>query len=148
MQRSAIVVRRPDGKLMARVMREEACSKCGACREHELLVELPRGDYAPGEVITLALPAKRLLGASYALYGGLLALLFVGMGLGYLLAPLTRLSQDLCAFLGAIALMGAGLLVLRALEPTIARSGRVDPCAGCNPERGNNNGIGTGKGPH
>ena len=59
MKREAKVVRE-SGRLMAEVLREEACQSCRACRfgqVERVLVELPQeGEYREGETIELEVP--------------------------------------------------------------------------------------------
>ena len=59
MKREAKVVRE-NGRLMAEVLREEACQSCRACRfgqVERVLVELPQGsEYREGETIELEVP--------------------------------------------------------------------------------------------
>ena len=51
MKREATVVE-VDGRLMAEVVRAEACQQCHACQfgqKERMLVELPEGDYHAGD---------------------------------------------------------------------------------------------------
>ena len=56
-----------DGRLMAEVVRTEACLQCHACQygqKGRVLVELPEGDYRVGDTVELSLEDARSARAS------------------------------------------------------------------------------------
>jgi positive regulator of sigma E activity len=118
LKREATVVER-DGKLMAEVVRAEACQHCRACRfgqTESVLVDLPDGDYRPGDSVELTLADGRVSIASMIAYGIPVALLFAGL----LLAGALGLSegwQAACALAGLLA----GLFTIKALGPKLRR---------------------------
>ena len=59
MVQKAIVVKTDDGRLMAQVERSEMCASCKACQFGQTqthLVELPAGDFKPGDEVDVTLP--------------------------------------------------------------------------------------------
>ena len=70
MKREATVVE-VDGRLMAEVVRTEACLQCHACQygqKGRVLVELPEGDYRVGDTVELSLEDARFARASLVAY--------------------------------------------------------------------------------
>ena len=81
MKREAKVVN-VDGRLMAEVVRTEACQQCHACQfgqKERMLVELPEGNYAVGDTVELSLPDARFARASLLAYALPVATLFAGL---------------------------------------------------------------------
>ena len=122
MKREATVIE-VDGRLMAEVVRTEACQQCRACQFGQtasVRVELPEGDFHPGDTVELTLEEGRFTRASLLpvllLFAGLLAAAFFG---------LTEVWQAVCALAG----LGIGLLIIKILEPRLRqlRPG-VRPC--------------------
>ena len=123
MKREATVVER-DGRLMAEVVRTEACQQCRACQFGQtasVLVELPEGDYRPGDTVELTLEDSRFARASLLAYGVPVALLFAGLLLAVFLG-LSEVWQAVCALSG----LALGLLLIKMLEP---RPRRLRPSA-------------------
>lgn len=124
MTREAKVVRE-GGKLMAEVIRQEACQSCHACQfgqQERVLVELPEGKaFQEGETIVLELEDGLLSKAVLLAYVLPLALLLAGLFLG------ARLGGEGVQALCALAGLGLGLLAVR----WISRRGKVrqpTPC--------------------
>lgn len=126
MKREAKVVN-VDGRLMAEVVRTEACQQCHACQfgqKERMLVELPEGDYAVGDTVELTLADARFARASLLAYALPVATLFAGLLIAAF-AGLSEVWQALCALVG----LGVGLAVIKLLEPRL-RQMRPDvrPC--------------------
>lgn len=118
MKRKATVVER-DGRLMAEVVRTEACQQCRACQFGQtasVLVELPKGEYRPGDTVELTLEDSRFARASLLAYGLPVALLFAGLIVAAL-ANLSEVWQAICALAGLVA----GLATIKLLEPRLRR---------------------------
>ena len=138
MKQQATVVLR-DGRLMAEIIRPEACAECRACRygqQARMLVPLEDQDLRPGDTVELELSEERFSGASLPAYAFPLALFLAGL---FAASRLTD-SEPLMA-LAALVALGVGLLVMRLLEPRLRRSGAFAPkarkCeAGINPPKG------------
>ena len=85
MKREAKVVRE-NGRLMAEVLREEACQSCRACRfgqVERVLVELPQGsEYREGETIELEVPDGTVSRGALLAYALPLAAMLAGLFLG------------------------------------------------------------------
>ena len=126
MKREATVIE-VDGRLMAEVVRTEACQQCRACQFGQtasVRVELPEGDFHPGDTVELTLEEGRFTRASLLAYGLPVLLLFAGL-LAADFFGLTEVWQAVCALAG----LGIGLLIIKILEPRLRqlRPG-VRPC--------------------
>lgn len=111
-----------NGKLMAEVMRPEACEACRACRygqQERRLLPLPAGEYHEGQQVELELPDGRVGTASLLAYGIPLVMLLLGLWLGSLL------GGELYQALGALVMLALGCLILWRLEPRIRKSGML-----------------------
>ena len=126
MKREATVVE-VDGRLMAEVVRAEACQQCHACQfgqKERMLVELPEGDYHAGDTVELALEDTRFARASLLAYALPVATLFIGLLIAAF-AGLPEAWQALCALIG----LGVGLAIIKILEPRLRRlRPDVRPC--------------------
>ena len=126
MKREATVVD-VNGRLMAEVVRTEACLHCHACQfgqTERVLVELPEGDFREGDTVELALEEGRFARASLLAYALPVATLFIGLLIA-VFAGLSEVWQALCALAG----LGAGLAVIKILEPHLRRlQPDVRPC--------------------
>lgn len=117
-----------DGRLMAQVLRPEACATCRACnfgQKQELLLELPKGRYRLGQEVELTLPDGNVGKASLLAYGLPLAALGLGLYLGGLVGAQAG-NLELFQAGGALLFLALGLLAIRRLEPRLKRSGRFD----------------------
>ena len=120
-------VREDQGRLVAEVIRPEACAQCRACRygqSERVLVPLPEGDYAVGDRIELELDEASFSKASLLAYAFPIALFLAGL-FG---ARLFTDSEPIMA-LSAFALLGIGLMIMRLLEPRLKKSGKFTPAA-------------------
>ena len=126
MKREATVVD-VNGRLMAEVVRTEACLQCRACQygqKGRVLVELPEGDFREGDTVELALEEGRFARASLLAYALPVATLLIGLLIA-VFAGLSEVWQALCALAG----LGAGLAVIKILEPRLRRlQPDVRPC--------------------
>ncbi|MEG0935284.1 MAG: SoxR reducing system RseC family protein [Clostridia bacterium] len=117
-----------DGRLMAEVIRSEACHKCGQCqmgRQEKQHYPLPEGDYHVGDQVEMHLPDETAFPAALIAYGIPLFALLLGLGIAAAL-KLPDVWQAVVALASAVA----GYFVLKALEPKIKRSGRFTPRCG------------------
>ncbi|NLD60125.1 MAG: SoxR reducing system RseC family protein [Clostridiales bacterium] len=126
MKRQATVVER-QGKLMAEVVRTEACHQCRACefgQTESVFVDLPAGNYRPGEQVELTLEEGRVTLASLIAYGLPVVLLFAGLVIASALG-LREVWQAVSAF-GGLAI---GLIAIKILEPKLRRfQPQARPC--------------------
>lgn len=118
MKQRATVVQK-DGKLVACVVRPEACMHCRACdygQHEESYLPLPPGRYTVGDEVDIVLGRGRLTKASLLAYGipllGLLAALFLSS-----LFPISELWQAAAAAGGALV----GFGILRLLDPRLRK---------------------------
>lgn len=126
MKKQATVVEK-NGRMMAEVIRTEACQQCRACQfgqKESVLVELPNGKYQPGDSVELTLAESRFALASILAYGLPVLLLFAGLvtasALGF-----KEVWQAACAFLG----LGVGLGIIKLLEPKLRKfQPQAHPC--------------------
>ena len=141
MKREAKVVRE-NGRLMAEVLREEACQSCRACRfgqVERVLVELQQGsEYREGETIELEVPDGTVSRGALLAYALPLAAMLAGLFLG---ARWGAASQAIYVLLGLAGLPifsaggGAGYIFypsfgfLLGLIPAAYVTGRL--CGGC-----------------
>ncbi len=113
------------GKLMAEVVRPEACEACHACRygrQERMLLELPQGQFHEGDPVDLEMPDGQVGKASLLAYGIPLLCLLLGICVGWLVGK-TELFQAL----GALVFLGLGVLILRLLDPIIRRGSAYKP---------------------
>lgn len=126
MKRKAVVVER-DGRLMAEVVRTEACQQCRACQfgqKDSVLLELPEGDYRVGDTVEITLNERSFTRATLLAYALPVATLLLALAAASLLG-LSEGVQALCA-LGGLA---AGLGVIKLLEPRLsALQPQARPC--------------------
>ncbi len=134
MTQKAVVVR-SGGKLMAQIVRSEACAQCRGCAFGETqtqLVPLPEKNgvtYREGDEVELTLSDGTLSRASLLAYGVPLAAFLIGLMLGARLSSALGLGSDAGAAIGALLLTGLSLLGLHFLEPRLKKSGRYFPTA-------------------
>ena len=125
MKREAKVVRE-SGRLMAEVLREEACQSCRACRfgqVERVLVELPQeGEYREGETIELEVPDGTVSRGALLAYALPLAAMLAGLVLG------ARWGAEGVQALGALVGLALGLLVVRLFSRRMKAPAPV-PCA-------------------
>lgn len=110
MKRTANVVLK-DGRLMAEVVRSEACQQCHAChfgQQQQVYVDLPEGDYAVGDTVELELEDASFSKATLIAYALPVALLFIG-----LFTANAFTDADWALALGALAGLGAGLILIK-----------------------------------
>lgn len=118
MKREATVIE-VNGRLVAEVVRTEACQQCRACQfgqTESILVELPKGNFHPGDRVELTLEEGRFARASLLAYTLPVLLLFVGL-LAAAFLNLPEIWQAACALAG----LGLGLLIIKILEPRLRR---------------------------
>ena len=125
MKREAKVVRE-NGRLMAEVLREEACQSCRACRfgqVERVLVELPQGsEYREGETIELEVPDGTVSRGALLAYALPLAAMLAGLFLG------ARWGAEGVQALGALVGLALGLLAVRLFSRRMKAPAPM-PCA-------------------
>ena len=133
MVRDAIVVRE-NGKLMAEVVRTEACQTCRACafgKNERVLVPVDAERYAPGDRVEIELKGGSVAKASLAAYGVPVVLLVAGLLLGGALS-LPEWTQAVSGILGC----ALGFFAVRLYDRRIARTGKYAPVIRPAGERG------------
>lgn len=124
MKQQATVVE-AEGKLMAEIIRPEACAQCRACRygqQARMLLPLEGEGFRPGDRVELELSEESFSKASLLAYAFPLALFLGGL---FLSSRLTE-NEVLMAAAG-LAALGVGLLTMRLLEPKLKKSGLFAP---------------------
>ncbi len=109
MKRDALVVS-VRGKLMAEITRTEACGDCRACQMGQKAImhyPLPKGDYKPGDIVSLEINDNVLSRATVIAYGIPLSALLIGLCAGFM-AFEAEWAQALTAL---ISLTAAGLYI-------------------------------------
>lgn len=134
-QETGVVLSTQDGEALVRFSRTEACKKCGACQKGEdgnMLMQLRNDMNAkPGDHVVVELAEGRLMQASLLAYGFPLAMLLLGLVLGYYALPslLPQIDQNLLAIALALALTAVSMICLRWTEKRRKRKGQYMPKA-------------------
>jgi len=118
MRREANVVMR-EGRLMAEVVRTEACQQCHACQfgqTERVYVDLPKGNYREGDMVTLELSEASFSKASLIAYGLPIALLFLG-----LVVSSAFTDTDWVMAIGAVAGLAVGLGIIKLISPKLEK---------------------------
>ena len=114
-----------EGKLMAEIIRPEACAKCRACsygQKARMLVPLPEGDFKAGDSVELELSETTFSRATLIAYAFPLVMFLIGLFAASLLT-----DSEAAMAIAAFAALGAGLLVIRLIEPRLKKSGNYMP---------------------
>jgi len=109
-----------DGRLMAEIVRTEACQQCRACQfgqTERILLPLPKGKYRAGDTVSVSLPESKFTQASIIAYA--LPVLFMFAGL--LIPNLLGFGEGVQA-IGAICMLAAGLGLVKLLDRKIRHS--------------------------
>nr|WP_122011615.1 SoxR reducing system RseC family protein [Maliibacterium massiliense] len=134
MTEQGLVVATKDTSATVQFVRTSACARCGACslasESRAMLLEVENTLHARvGQRVEITLDGGNMLRASAIAYLipllGLLAGALAGPAAAELFAP--PLPSDITAACLAIAGALAGYLVLRLLNPRLARSRRYEP---------------------
>ena len=112
--------------------RSSMCDKCGACEmnEHGMHLEVRNTvDAKVGDYLIVSLSGRKILTASLLVYGVPLIFLLLGLYLGSMLPALLRntWNPDLCAAACGILSCALVFVILRLLEPHMARKGSFSP---------------------
>lgn len=124
MVRDAIVVQE-NGKLMAEVVRTEACQTCRACafgKKERVLVPVDAARYAPGDRVEIELKGGSVAKASLAAYGVPVVLMVFGLLMGGVLS-LPEWGQAASGILGC----GLGFVGVGLYDRKIAKTGKYAP---------------------
>lgn len=124
MKQQATIVRH-NGRLMAEVVRSEACRSCGACnfgKQERVYIDTGALRCTEGDTVTVEIDEGSVSRASLAAYGIPAAALFAGLFIGAVISD-TDYIQALCALAG----LAAGLAVLSRLDKKLKRTGRFTP---------------------
>lgn len=125
MKDNATVVRLENGLAWVKVTPKVACCECSArtlCsarqdEEGKLAVRNPV-DAHPGDEVEIEVPETDYGRALSAIFGWLLVVSLAGLTLGYILSPLRSLAAWINGFLGLLAgLIIGGLVVRRRYRP-------------------------------
>lgn len=115
----------PDTQLaVITYVRPDACAKCGACghMNQQGAIRL-KADCAVGDWVRVVFPDQKFVGAAALAYGLPLALLLLGLGVGYALSG----GRDLGLLLGSGVGLLLGALCLRLCEKRLAGRGDWTP---------------------
>lgn len=124
MRQEATVVRH-NGRLMAEVVRSEACQACRACnfgQQERVYIDVGALKCAEGDRVTVDIDEGSVSRASVVAYGLPVAALFAGLIMGALISD-TDYVQALCALAG----LAVGLAAVRILDRKLRKTGRYTP---------------------
>lgn len=124
MKQTATVVEH-EGRLMAEIVRSEACQSCRACRfgqEERVYVDVGSLECKAGDQVVLEMDDRSFSKASVMAYGVPVAL-FIAM----LFASRTLTSNEYFQTLLALVGLGLGLICVRIIDKYIKESGRYAP---------------------
>ena len=132
MKQTATVVYE-NGRLMAEVLRPEACASCRACdfgKKQCVLVDLEdQESYRAGEQIVLEIQDGNVSKASLLAYGIPLAFLLIGLWVAHALESIISQHTELWQALIVLGGTAVGCLMLKLLDPWIKKKGRFSPKA-------------------
>lgn len=114
-----------DGRLMAEVVRSEACQNCRACnfgQQERVYIDIGALNCAEGESVYIDIKDGSVSRMSLVAYGIPTALFFAGLMLGAAVTGKDYMLA-LCALIG----LCAGLLAVKIIERYMRRSGRYTP---------------------
>lgn len=113
------------GRLMAEVVRSEACQACRACnfgQQERVYIDIGTLKCAEGDTVTIDIDEGSVSRASVVAYGIPVASLFAGLLIGALVTD-TDYIQAICALAGLII----GLAVVKYLDVILKKTGRYTP---------------------
>ena len=116
---------RHNGRLMAEVVRSEACQACRACnfgQQERVYIDIGDLQCAEGDRVTVDIDEGSVSRASVVAYGLPVAALFAGLMLGTLIS-----GRDYVQALCALAGLAAGLAAVRILDKKLKKTGRYTP---------------------
>ncbi len=132
MRRTGTVVRNENGELKVKVIRPTECEHCGMCKEQQMLLDLPEGNFHEGDTVDIDMPADRVLRASALTYVLPLVLLFAGLLLGQPVSGALGISGETASIVLGLAFMALGFVCVRVIAPHMARKGALSmdmtPC--------------------
>lgn len=111
--------------------RTEACEGCKACRmgsnkEMRVSIKNTLGANA-GDTVEVELEAKRLLSAGMWAYLFPLVMVFLGLGLGYVIGPVIGMNSDITAALASVLMLGVSFVVLKLMNSRFASKPGYSP---------------------
>lgn len=113
-----------DGDALVVFRRNAACAGCKACSmgaNDEMRVKIKNSLNAKtGDTVEVELEAKRLLSAGMWAYLFPLAMVFIGLGTGYMLAPAIGTNRDITAALASLLMLGVSFVILKLLNRRFA----------------------------
>ena len=124
MRQEATVVRH-NGRLMAKVVRSEACQACRACnfgQQERVYIDIGDLQCAEGDKVTVDIDEGSVSRASVVAYGLPVAAMFAGLLLGTLISD-TDYVQALCALAG----LAVGLAAVKVIDKKLKKTGRYTP---------------------
>ena len=124
MRQQAIIVKHK-GRLMAEVVRSEACQQCRACnfgQQERVYIDIGALKCAEGDSVTVDIDEGSVSRASVLVYGIPIAALFAGRVIGALVSK-TDYVQALCALAG----LAVGLAAIKILDKKLKRTGKYTP---------------------
>lgn len=131
MRQEATVVSH-NGRLMAEIVRTEACQNCKGCnfgRHERVYIDVGNLKCAEGDRVFVDIDEGSVSRASVVAYGIPVAAFFGGLMLGALVTGKDYI-QAICALGG----LGAGLVAVRFLDKRMKRGGKYTPRVTLNKE--------------
>ena len=114
-----------EGRLMAEVVRSEACQSCRACnfgQQERVYIDVGTLKCTEGDIVNVDIDEGSVSRASVVAYGIPVAALFIGLLVGALITE-TDYIQALCALAG----LSGGLITVRYLDRILKKTGRYTP---------------------
>lgn len=123
MIRNGEVVEKHGGRLTVVFERPEACANCNGCLSKQCTNVMLAGEAEVGDEVAVALPDKNIVGASAIAYLIPLAMLIVGLFLGYWMQEALGISMrpDVFAALCGGVLLCMGLGVVHWIDKRLRR---------------------------
>ncbi len=123
-----------DGRLMAEVVRSEACQSCRACnfgQQERVYIEVGNTNCREGDDVTIEIHDGAVTKASAMAYGIPVVMLFAGLLAGGCVS-----DKDYIQAIFAVIGLGLGLLAVKVMDRRIRKSGKYSPRVTlCAPEK-------------
>ena len=114
-----------NGRLMAEVVRNEACMSCRACnfgQQERVYIEVGKTDCREGDIVDIEIHDGAVTKASAMAYGLPVLTLFIGLFIGGAVS-----EKDYIQALFAAAGLAVGLIAIKLFDRKIRHTGRYMP---------------------
>ena len=114
-----------DGRLMAEVVRSEACQACRACnfgQQERVYIDIGSLKCCEGDIVTVEIDEGRVSIASVMAYGVPVIALFGGLFIGAFVSE-SDIVRALCAVAGLVV----GLVAVRIMDKKLKAKGSFTP---------------------